>query len=127
MDNIFEKIRALQQKPVHVRQRILYIVTGTLSTLVFLFWLSIFPSTISEVKDKSSATASSSISPFASLMAPLREAGKSISSAGKMIGSEVKYMRSQASSTLEGTITPTIEGQFASTTASTSSPNEASE
>jgi hypothetical protein len=126
MDKFFEKIEALQQKPVHVRQRILYITTGILCALVFLFWLSIFPSTISRVEGRLAGTASS-VSPFASLMAPLREAGKSLSSIGETMKTETLYIKEHASTTPIGTTTPSAEEVFVSTTTATTSSNGASE
>jgi hypothetical protein len=126
MDAFFEKISALQKKPVHVRRQILFVTTGVLCALVFFFWLSILPVTISRVEARISGATTSNVSPFSSLAGVFHEAENSLSFVGKMVESQARYVREQASTTTRIVLVSTMD-TVASTTLSTTTPNEASE
>jgi len=124
MDSLFEKIEALQKKPAHVRRRVLYISTGLLSALVFVFWLSILPATLSKIENKGLQTASS-VSPFASLMGTITEGGKNLSTIGEVLGGGMEYIREQASSSQNGVMATSTDEEIPTNEEATSSPNEA--
>ena len=52
MEKFFQFLEEIQQRPKHIRERILYITTGVLFTLLFFFWLSVFPESLKHESGK---------------------------------------------------------------------------
>lgn len=127
MDSLFEMIERLQKQPAHIRRRVLYVTTASLSSLIFFFWLSLFPSTLERIQNRSNS-ASNVATPFAALLGTLKETKEGLSGMSDSVGSELKYFRSKVvapTSTPKATLEPVPVD--ASSTATTTPPNEASE
>jgi hypothetical protein len=112
-DRIFAKLEGLQQKPVHIRKRILLASTATLSTLIVLAWAFQFPSTLENIQRRIPDVAKGE-SPFAALMGTIREAGKSVSAIGEDLEDQLTYVRAVSEAALR-------QQQAASTTPSAAS------